>query len=288
MPTLVPTRRAVFPIDLSAVACSGDHVAGPGGTTPRAALQRAREVPQNRSAAAGWAEVFGIRYSEDVGRLLTDGAALWGLAADTRRKIEALSDDDPGVVLEHFSEVEQTLANFQGTAGVTMESFLAPLRPTGEQSLKLCSSLLRRRWREPVLNEEAVKDLLMQLRALLADIEEASDLDLRLRAWLIDRLREVEQALVDVRLRGYSGVEAATDRLVGGLLRQPHRSEAVKKSRIATGFVALLTALDLTLNVAANLDQITSGPPQPSQVILQIQQQTDVRVDLPQLPRGRP
>lgn len=271
----------------STYAAGVAHADNPAGRLAEA-FERARSVPQNESAAKGWATAFGLRYPEDVGELLMRAAELLSLAAEARRRVEAFEDEDPDVLLEHFGEVEGTLANFQAVVSMAMQQFLDQLKPTGVHSLKLCSSLLHRRDAEPVLAEDVAADLLSRVHDLIREVLAADDLDRETKAWIVERLAEVERALRDLNIRGHRGVEESVDRLVGGLRRRPYLLQRLGESKVATAVVATLTALDIALNSAANLHELTQGEDaQPSPVVVEIQQETHVEVELP-LPAALP
>jgi hypothetical protein len=259
-----------------------NHADNPAGRLAQA-LERARSLPrQDESAAKGWSTVFGLAYPEDVGELLMHAAELVALASATRRRVEAFEDEDPEVLLEHFGEVERTLSNFQTVVNLAMNQFLDPLKPTGAHSLKLCSSLLHRRSPEPVLSEDVAADLLDRVHALISEVLAADDLDRETKAWIVERLSEVERALRDVEIRGHRGVEESVDRLVGGLRRKPHLLQRLAGSKVAKAVVATVMALDVALNSAANLHELTQGeaaPPSP--VVVEIQQETQVEVEMP-------
>ncbi len=213
-------------------------------------------------------------------------AELVSLATETRRQVEAFEDEDPEVLLEHFGEVERTLANFQAVGQVPMASFLEPLKTTGEHSLKLCSSLLHRRAPEPMLEEDVVGDLLTRVHDLISDVLAADDLDRETRAWVVERLSEVERALRDVATRGHRGVEESVDRLVGGLRRKPYLLQRLATSKVAHGVVSTVVALDLALNGAANIKQLTQGDPSPSPVVVEIQREVNADVEVQPVPAG--
>ncbi len=261
------------------------HSDNPAGRLAQV-LERARALPrQDESAAKGWSEVFGLEYPKDFGDLLTHGAELVALASATRRRVEAFEDEDPEVLLEHFDEVERTLSNFQAVVSMAMQQFLDPLKPTGAHSLKLCSSLLHRRSPEPVLSEEVAADLLARVHVLISEVLAVDDLDRETKAWIVERLSEVERALRDVEIRGHRGVEESVDRLVGGLRRKPHLLQRLSGSKVATAVVATLTALDIALNSAANLHELMEGKSAaPSPVVVEIQQETHVDVEFPLAP----
>jgi hypothetical protein len=278
----LPARRNGASEDAISYAAPVTHADNPAGRLALA-LDRARTRPrQDESAAKGWSTVFGVDYPEDFGDLLTHGAELVALAVATRRQVEAFEDEDPEVLLEHFGEVERTLANFQSVVHMPMTQFLDPLKPTGAHSLKLCSSLLHRRSPEPVLPEEVAADLLGRVHALISEVLAADDLDRETKAWVVERLSEVERALRDVEIRGHRGVEESVDRLVGGLRRKPHLLQRLGGSTVAKAVVATVMALDIALNSAANLHELTEGdaaPPSP--VVVEIQQEAKVEVELP-------
>ena len=282
-----PEARHACSVTAAPYAAPVTHADNPAGRLAQA-FEQARSTRQDESAAKGWCSVFGLSYPEQLGELLTNAADLLSLGSETRRRVEAFEDEDPPVLLEHFGEVERTLANFQQVAGLAMKQFLQPLQATGTHSLKLCSSLLHRRSAEPVLSEEVTADLLARVHGLISDVLAADDLDRETKAWIGDRLSEVERALRDVEIRGHRGVDESVDRLVGGLRRKPFLLDRLGGSKVATAVVATVTALDIALNSAANVKELTKGetaPPSP--VVVEIQQETHVEVELP-LPPALP
>jgi hypothetical protein len=176
------------------------------------------EQPQEGTAQEGWCEVFGLVHPDDTWLLPEQFGHMVRLAREARDLVEDLTDDDPDLQLEHFSEVERTLTHTIHMSNNKMHWFLNPLQETGRHSLRLCSSLLHRRMPEPTLSSDSRTQLSERVLHLMDEVRQADDLDADTRGAILDKLAEVYSALCQVDLTGTRPLTSAAesfDRVAG-------------------------------------------------------------------------
>lgn len=88
-------------------------------------------------------------------------------------------------------------------------------------SLAFTAELLHREGHEPSIEEDKLPDVIALVRDIIDAVSESHELPADARRFLVDRLQEVERALIHFRIVGYAGVEDAMDRLLGGIIRLP-------------------------------------------------------------------
>ncbi len=197
------------------------------------------------------------------------------MAQEIRAKVESLADDDPGLVLKHFGEVESTLNNFTAVANMNMEQFLQAYQATAVYCLESCSSLLHRRMPEPLITQEARKDLLHKIQGWIEEVDQAPDLDDALKRFIGEKLGAIFDAVYHVGTTGFSRVESATNDLVGSVV--------VRKdiwSRIPSKWVKILLGaagtVTWTINTALGVQALTDNP-DPAPVIVKVYQESTGR-----------
>lgn len=216
----------------------------------------------NQPTRNAWAAVFGID-ANDLGEILSQGAMTYRLALETRAAVETYVHDDPDLILQHFAGVEQTVGNFQSmTAHPNMAQFLAPYTSLAEYSLRHAASLLHRRQAEAVLSDASLTKLSEQTRELIQSVTDSPDLEDDLKLWMTDLLSEVSAALARVAVSGTAGLNRATDRLVGGIVRSPSRLSRFASYPMWKSVIALITALNLALGTAVEWQQLTQDQKQ--------------------------
>jgi hypothetical protein len=172
------------------------------------------------------------------------------LAQRTRSAVEGLpSEEDPGLLLRHFDEVESFVLSmasmaFSSTRITPADSFNARfgLRRVGAEvmfSLDICAKVLHRCCPEPFIAPEKLSDLVDRTRALIDDVIGNGNLSSAAKMFLVQRLREIETALLGSQITGYADLEDAVDRLMGGLLRRADAHDEGMLQRI-NGFIKKL------------------------------------------------
>jgi hypothetical protein len=243
-----------------------EYMDNPAGRL-HAILLKVVNLPANTPAMEGWATVFGIEPGDHV-QFFRYVARVFRMASEVRTLVRRYPEDDPELLLDHFDEVERTLANLTATASLQMNSFAEPLRPgRGLYSLRVCSSLLHRRCPD-------------QVRDVISDVEDADDLDSATASWLTKRLYEILQALSESSIYGTPEVEQASEKLIGGVVRKRERIASLSKSKVGMKVAAVIVALDLALNLGNNAREIgaTFTNPEPSPILIEIQNELNVKL----------
>jgi hypothetical protein len=198
------------------------------------------------------------------------------LAVQTRREVEALPpDEDPEFLLSHFDAVDKWVSRLVDTAvrdanRLCLSTPVRSLFATGSNkgdadqarfrlpkealySLDACSRALHRQGTGSSLSDAEVPDLVERVRELIDLVVDSEELPGNAKIFLIGRLRDVEAALLASRIYGYEDLEAALDRLVGGLARR----DDVRKPSVMTRVRGLLEAFSGATQEAAVVAEAT-------------------------------
>jgi hypothetical protein len=218
-------------------------------------LTTADKAAKDKSSVAGWSEVFGLDQSLMVHRLevAKRGALLMELAQQVRDNMATLPESlHPDLLLADFEEVERTLENFTVAPSLNMQQFLDPLKPTGQRSLQLASTFLGSHQPEAWIDDTTQESLLTQIRGVIDYVLDTSELDSDTRAFVIARLRNVEQAVVEFRLRGPASLEESADSLLGGMIRKSDLGPKFFTSPTGRRVGGVIAAIAMALGMAAD------------------------------------
>jgi hypothetical protein len=232
-------------------------------------IERAQRVEAGRPAREGWASVFGKGVNSQTG-LLRGLGGVAGLVDEIKSDVSALNEDEnPKLLLSHMKQFDELVSKFLVIASHTMKESLACVNATGLYSLEVCSGALNRHQPATVISFSDRTQLGRKLDDLIKDVGDAEDLAPQFKLWLLARIRDIRQAVSEYEFVGNGGVEAAYEHMVGGILRRPDRRDALKRSSIFATLVGVVALLDLLLNGANNLRQLTQ-PPSPPPVVIEI------------------
>ena len=208
-----------------------------------------------------WGQILGIGPA-DKSLMLRGGADLQDLAAEVRSTvIGLLGTVNTDLALRHFDEVETTLDQWITIESLNMQQFMTPLQGTGLYSVEVCADALNRYASEPALGPDAISSLLEKVRELHLVVDEADDLDDPTKAWITQRLVDIERALLTYKVAGTRGLERATDELLGGMHRRPGVLEQLGASKTGQGIGLLLLLIQTTLAGVSAYEQISASPP---------------------------
>ena len=239
-------------------------------------LERAHR--QSGPALQAWGEVFGLDSESPRGRveIIGRGAELMELAGQTRDEMDELPKEfHADALMADFDEVEDTLAKFVGLHQMQMHQFFAPLNGTGWRSLEHAARYLGTQRPETWINDDKRENLLDHVRRVVDVVLGSAELDEKVREFIIARLREVEQAIIDLKLRGTGDVERATDSLFAGILRRTGQGFDFFQTETGTKIAGLIFAIATVLGMGADYLAITDDSGQPV-----IEQHTDVNVEV--------
>ena len=209
-----------------------------------------------------WGEILGIDWPTEQSLMLRAGADLQDLAAEVKSTVLELSDSvNIDMALRHFNEVEATLDQWFGLPSLTMPQFMTPLQGTGLYCVEVCADALKRYVSEPALSPSAISPLLEKVRELRLEVDQADDLDDATKAWITQRLVDIERSLLTYKVTGTRGLERATDELLGGMHRRPGMLTRLGASKTAVGIGLLLSLIQTTLQGVSTLEQLSAPPP---------------------------
>jgi hypothetical protein len=224
---------------------------------------------EQQPAGVCWSRIFELEWPREKAQVMRLGSELLDAADWTRDTIPRVAPFMPNA-LNGFDKVESTLRNFSQLDGVNMQVFMSSYDQVAEHCLQICSDLINANVAEPVIGTDDVEKTLEAVRAAKAEVEAAADLGGDLQAWLLDRLLEIERALLHHRVTGFAGVANSLDKAVGGLRRRPDLFARLNQSDSAQG---VMSCLNLLLNVVtaatifvAPSNQLPPAPP-PTPVI---------------------
>ncbi|GAA1587127.1 hypothetical protein [Kribbella karoonensis] len=218
-------------------------------------LEKVRALPGNTKPVEAWAEVFSISPIE-VRHVVREGVRLMDQAAEARRKIEALADQDPHVVLRNFHEVETTVARFAHITAIgTIEDFLNSLSPSGLHAAELCSSILHRRSPEPFVAVEQRQRLIENVDALIAEVNAADDLDREVRGFVVEHLARIRDAIRNSPYNGTEPIRREVDEFLGTLVSKRTFWQRLTEDKVLA-VVTLLAIVDSILSIGASTLQL--------------------------------
>jgi len=245
-------------------------------------LVKARASGPNTQALDGWAQVLMVP-RPDTTRLMRGLADVAELADQVRRQVSGLPGEvDADTALSHFDEIEEVVKRLPMLASNTMEWSLGMLTSAGMLSLRMCASLLSSHRPEPVIETGRVMELLSEVDQLIDELRACDDIDEETRRFVLRLLLKIKHALDDYHILGVRPVEAAVNETVGALSRQPQATAKVAKNKFSQRFFGLVVALDIILNMGANVIALEAATqPSPSPVVIQIVRESGAPLELP-------
>jgi hypothetical protein len=157
-------------------------------------------------------------------------------------------DEDPSHLSTYFPQLDQICDALLGVGTYNMGIFAGLVTPELLFSLGSCSRAIRRHGgREPTIDTAGLKNILATIHEVHREIV-ASGLPHTVSLFIIQRLREVEDAVTAFTIAGYSGVESSLDALIGGAswrtppIQQPQVGSWVKRAWTAIQSTAIGTA----------------------------------------------
>jgi len=190
-----------------------------------AIMTQFRSIEPQQAAQRGIGLALGI-VELPQSDMLFEIASFIELAAKTKREITKLEEENHSLLLrwlKPFNDCIPLILNLQYTVGQVNDRF-------GDKemySLEICADLLHRRRPEVVIDDDHLIALIDLVREAIDAITTDDELPIEVRFQLIDRLKDVERALIFFRTTGYDDVESAMDSLSGTIIREP----AAQKSK---------------------------------------------------------
>ena len=166
-----------------------------------------------------WAESIGIDPIDRIAlrRYTLEAVRLVDNVREAVDRLPPNKNREP--LLRHLPDIEEFFgrAYFAGSEKTVQA-------PAAEAmfGLEMCADALREYdIGDATIPETDRQDLLNLVQELITAVRDDAELDSVARLYLLDRLMDVERALLHFELVGLDGVEAAIDRLVGGTIAYP-------------------------------------------------------------------
>ncbi|WP_214107831.1 hypothetical protein [Acrocarpospora catenulata] len=235
----------------------------------QAMLSDLREIGPNTPVRHAWAKVLGIR-ADDLPEFVRRFGLLVSLPGQIRAEVDALEDVDPDMLLRHLPDVEAALEESLASPNAALGNVFAKYDSTALFALEACSDYLHRRRAESVISDDGLKEIVEKTRELI-DYVLQSDIPDDLKTFLLTRLREIEQAVQDIQIRGTQALVDVLERTAGALAMRPGLYERLKvQEPVWSMFAAVLsiiasiaqvTAIMLTPGPSSSSEEVT-GPPE--------------------------
>lgn len=177
------------------------------------------QAPSQGSALQAWAGIFGVATNAaGNAEVLRRGAELISMAAEVRRRVDALPHPVPGSFIAHLAGVDSCLDRFTTIGQLTMRDFMAPYGETAAQALVMCDWALQRDDPDPVPSDEDLADLLEGLAQWRQEIEQSREIDDERRTEVLVRLEEIRDVLSRVPSQGVGPATEAVNIFIGQLV----------------------------------------------------------------------
>ena len=167
-------------------------------------------------------------------------AASWPDAA--KREVEELTDVNHERLLSWYPNIANAMVQL-GNVSTSVEGVKPFYNDVDLNNLAHTADTLHYKCPEPTIPDDKLAGLVDMVREVIDAVTADEGLPTRVRAELIKRLREVEQALIHFRLVGYEGVQNAMDQFLGTVARYPeaHQNGKSWAARIWGGIMGALT-----------------------------------------------
>lgn len=227
---------------------------------PAARLQSVLERVRLRTSDSGpardpWMDAFGVK---DPLELPGHVARFIQQVLLTKELVAGLpEDEDPPHLSTYFPKLDQICETLLGVGTYNMGIFAGLVTPELLYSLGSCSRAIRRHGgREPTIDKAGLGNILATIHEVRREIV-TSSLPPTVSLFIIQRLREVEDAVTAFAIAGYSGVESSLDALLGGVLwRTPATQQPQVGSWVKRVWMTIQTAAKGTASIAGSTQTV--------------------------------
>lgn len=226
-----------------------------------------RQKPQNQSILQAWSEVLAIPLSCRA-ELFRSYALVIGLPDEIDAEVKKVDQVRwPVSLAMRWREKVTAAFEVDFSAGVQVHHFTNTYDTEALAHLEWCDEVLRRAL--PGRSAFQLSDLdriTTLVNELERDLSEDAEIDVELRAFLLQHARAMARAVRDVAVRGAAGLEETLDQALGDIyIRRPHLLERLSTERVQQ-LMAIIQAVLLALQVGLTAVQIAqaaepSGPP---------------------------
>lgn len=179
---------------------------------------------------------------------------IFELIDSTEERIKKLQNIDTELYLSPLEEIADAFVKIDMSSTFFNLASLGIDKKTLDK-LKFCAYTLSREQGEILLSAEQLNELLLEVRELLDKVLE-SELNADIKQFLIERLRDIEQAIINYKFEGSVGLRKVLEGTIGALILSGNVKEQ-KENPLVTRFFTVVTRLAALLNIANTSKQLT-------------------------------
>jgi hypothetical protein len=210
-------------------------------------LERLLAGSRSQQITAVAAEIIGV--PNDSPKLYLHLAKMRLQTLDVLAEMEQYHVGAPGfdAAFEAYDEILTASRMWQHPMSHTIESLNNSVSRAGMNSLRYANEVLKRSSKEKRLTDAQHRQYLDDIRGLIEDVFADDTLLPQEKQRIVGLLRQVEDALVNIRLYGADRVEDAVASVIGVVETNPSLRERLAKSKSFQRFVGALGALVIGL-----------------------------------------
>jgi hypothetical protein len=178
---------------------------------------------------------------------------IFELIDSTRESIKKLNNIDIDLYLSPLEELAEAFLKIRLSNNWVSSDAVGIDKKTLDK-LKFCAYTLSREQGEILLNAEQLNELLLEVRELLDKVLD-SELDADIKSFLVEKLRDIEQAIFNYKYEGSVGLRKVLESTVGGTVLNANVKEQ-KENPLVTNFFTLVTRLATILNITNTTKQL--------------------------------
>ena len=180
-------------------------------------------------------------------------AKIFELVDSTKESIKRLQNIDTELFLRPLEEIADAFLEVKPSMLVRESGGIGIDKKTLDK-LKFCVYTLSKEQGEILLNTEQLNELLLEVRGFLDKVLD-SDLDAEIKRFLIEKLRDMEQAIFNYKFEGSEGLRKVLESTIGAAILNTDVKEQ-KENPLVTSFFTIVTRLAAILNIANTSKQL--------------------------------
>lgn len=219
------------------------------------ALSSALQGPQNEILRRTWARVFSVE-PNDTGEILRLLAELIHQISAAKARILQVESANHQLYVKPLRQIEKAFAHIN--LDEALREFSKRLGGSTLEGLEYTSEFIRDKFPQGALSLKDREKLLKKVEEIAADVR-AADLDVAIKAALLEHIEQLRRALIEFDLRGPEAVVGALDLNLGFVVRESARPTSSEEKRVFKEFVTGLQECYKTVSAALGLGKLSAG-----------------------------
>lgn len=217
-------------------------------------LDAARKYPDGKAEDA-WSVLLSVEQG-DKPQLLRRLGLLLDLPYQIKEQIMNINDIQHDVYLKWMPAVQTSFSSIN--LGRNFNEFRNPLSDHTIYGLEVCSELLSRHSAEKILNPADLQKLGSEVTGLL-DLLHDADLAPDLKLFIVTRLDEIHQAILDYEFAGPKPLRRVVESVVGSVLFEKEKYGRFARTEHHKAFWTIIGRAALIVTIVSGTLQITDG-----------------------------